>query len=75
MGLERQLLVRAMLRCEAEGLPVIFNGYDEIVCEVDETFANWEHLRQIMEDAPDWAKQIKLPIAAEGWVGTRYKKG
>ena len=31
MGLERQLLVRAMLRCEREKLPVIFNGYDEIV--------------------------------------------
>ena len=75
MGHERQLLVRAMLRCEKENLPVIFNGYDEIVCEPELAYAKWEHLKQIMEDVPDWARQIKLPIAAEGWVGTRYKKG
>ena len=75
MGMERQLLVRAMLRCEAENLPVIFNGYDEIVCEPTEKHASWPMLQQIMEDTPDWARQIKLPIAAEGWVGNRYKKG
>ena len=56
-------------------LPVIFNGYDEIVCEVPEARADWTALKQIMEDVPDWAKAIKLPIAAEGWVGARYKKG
>ncbi len=75
MGLERQLLVRAMLRCEEENLPVIFNGYDEIVCETEERFASWPHLKQIMEDPPEWASALKLPIAAEGWVGDRYKKG
>ena len=75
MGLERQLLVRAMFRCEAENLPVIFNGYDEIVGEPTKKHASWPLLQQIMEDTPDWARQIKLPIAAEGWVGNRYKKG
>jgi DNA polymerase bacteriophage-type len=75
MGLERQLLVRAMLRCEAENLPVIFNGYDEIVCETPERFADWTRLQHIMEDRPEWAATRKLPIAAEGWTGGRYKKG
>lgn len=75
MGHERQLLVRAMFRCEKENLPVIFNGYDEIVTDPELSYAKWEHLKQIMEDAPDWAREIKLPIAAEGWVGDRYKKG
>ena len=75
MGHERQLLVRAMLRCEQENLPLIFNGYDEIVCEPEERHASWPALQQVMEDAPDWAKAIKLPIAAEGWVGNRYRKG
>lgn len=75
MGLERQLLVRAMFRCEKENLPVIFNGYDEIVSEPELAYAKWEHLKQIMEDPPAWAKAIKLPIAAEGWTGSRYRKG
>lgn len=75
MGLERQLLVRTMFRCEAENLPVICNGYDAVVCEPEEAHASWPHLKQIMEDPPKWAKEIRLPIAAEGWVGTRFKKG
>lgn len=75
MGLERQLLVRAMFRCEAENFPVIFNSYDEIVSEPELAYAKWEHLKQIMEDRPQWAKEIRLPIAAEGWVGSRYRKG
>lgn len=75
MGMERQLLVRAMFRAEAENLPVIFNGYDEIVCEAEEANASWPLLKQIMEDRPRWAEEMKLPVAAEGWTGTRYKKG
>ncbi len=75
MGHERQLLVRAMLQCEKENLPVIFNGYDAIVAEPELAHANPEHLKQIMCDPPDWAREIKLPIDAEGWVGNRYRKG
>lgn len=75
MGLERQLLVRAMLRCEEENLPVILNSYDEIVCETEERFASWPHLKQIMEDPPEWASKLGLPISTEGWTGQRYKKG
>lgn len=75
MGLERQLLARAMQRCEDEGLRPILNSYDEIICEPPSWMADWEILKQIMEDPPEWAKAIKLPIAAEGWIGTRYKKG
>lgn len=75
MGMERQLLVDAMLRCEAENFPVIFNGYDAIVAEPPERIASWDTLEQIMTEPPAWAKQIKLPVGAEGWIGTRYKKG
>lgn len=76
MGLERQILVRAMLRCEREGFPVIMNSYDEIVCEVEESRAKWETLRGFMEDKSElpWADRIGVPIAAEGWVGPVYKK-
>jgi DNA polymerase len=74
MGLERQLLIGAMLKCEKENLPVIFNTYDEIVCEAEERFASWPVLQQIMEDGPAWAKALRLPIAAEGEVSKRYKK-
>jgi hypothetical protein len=75
MGLERQLLVHAMARAEREGLRPILNGYDELVTEPEVAAADWATLKQIMEDAPQWAKDLGLPIAAEGWVGDRYRKG
>jgi DNA polymerase len=75
MGLERQLLVHAMARVEREGLRPILNGYDELVTEPEAAAADWATLKQIMEDGPQWAKDLGLPIAAEGWVGDRYRKG
>ena len=61
--------------CEDENLPVIFNGYDAVVVEPELAYANADLLKQIMEDPPQWAREIKLPIAAEGWIGDRYRKG
>ena len=75
MGHERQLLVGAMKRCDANNMPVIFNGYDAVVVEPLEKDADLKALEQIMCEPPDWAKSIKLPINAEGWIGHRFRKG
>ncbi len=74
MGIQRDLLTTAMFKCEKEGMPVILNVHDEIITEPDENGGDPKMLKQIMEDIPDWARAIQLPVAVEAWEGDRYKK-
>lgn len=73
-ALARDLMVHAMFLCKREGLPIILTVHDEIVLEPEERAANPSLLQQIMEDRPRWAQEIQVPIAAECWMGDRYKK-
>jgi len=66
------LLFEAMMRVEAAGMPIIMSVHDEIVCEVPKGRASAEELERVMSIAPVWA--TGLPLAAEGWVGERFKK-
>lgn len=69
-GIARDILVEAMLKCDAQNIPVVLTVHDEIVTETD--WALEGNLKQIMEDKPKWAKDI--PIDAEVWAGDRYRK-
>ena len=73
-------MAEAMLRCEAAGFPPILTVHDEIVAEVpvsqyidadgeDEVLAEFISL---LETLPSWAEGC--PVAAEGWMGFRYRK-
>lgn len=75
-ALARDLMVHAMFKCEAAGLLVVLTVHDEIVCEVDEgdPAVLSKKLRDIMEDRPQWAIDMQVPIAAECWAGKRYRK-
>jgi DNA polymerase bacteriophage-type len=73
-ALARDLLVEAMFKCEAEGRPVVLTVHDEIVTEVSAGQSDHKMLEQIMEDAPAWARAMRIPVAAEGWSGERYRK-
>ena len=72
--LARSLLVKAMLECERQGLRVILNVHDEIVCEPEAGYDWTNTVKQIMEDRPRWAVDMGVPVAAEVWQGDRYKK-
>lgn len=74
MGMQRDLLTTAMFKCEKEGLPVILNVHDEIICEPEISRADPKLLAQIMQDIPDWAKAMQIPVSVEAWAGERYKK-
>lgn len=75
-ALARDLMVYAMFKCEEAGLPIVMTVHDEIVCEVDDgdRDALALKLKEIMEDRPQWAIDMQVPVASETWVETRYKK-
>lgn len=73
-GLARDLLVAAMFKCEKEGLPIVLTVHDEIVADAEPRVDNATKLRQIMEDIPQWAKDMMIPVEAETWAADRYRK-
>ena len=74
-GLARDLMVHAMFKCEANNMPIVLTVHDEIVCEPEAKYADAKALRQIMQDVPQWAIDLQVPVASETWSGERYKKG
>jgi DNA polymerase bacteriophage-type len=75
-GSARDLLARALVQCDREGIPIILHAHDELVAECPEAEgpAVLARMKTIMCDAPAWARAIDLPIAASGDLGTRYRK-
>jgi DNA polymerase len=71
-ALARELLADTILECEARGYPVVMHVHDEVVVESADITA--EALKEIMETKPQWAINIGVPIKAECWVGSRYRK-
>jgi DNA polymerase len=71
----RDILVHSMLRIKREHpeVRIVLDVYDEVVAEapLNGTF-NIEIMNQILVDNPTWA--AGLPLAVEGWEGTRYAK-
>jgi DNA polymerase len=73
-ALARDLLVDAMFRLEAEGLPLVLTVHDEAVCEVPLDRADVRLMEEVMGDMPGWARELRIPVKAECWTGERYKK-
>ena len=73
-AMARDLLVVSMFKCEKNDLPIVLTVHDENVTEPLERNANPLALEQIMCDRPEWAVAMKVPVAAECWAGTRYRK-
>lgn len=71
----RDVMYDRALVADAEGLPLVLTVHDENVTEPEAHRSDAEKcLQQIMEDAPAWARALGIPIAAECWVGDRYRK-
>lgn len=73
-ALARDLMVEAMFKLEKNGFPIVLTVHDEIVCEPLVRDADEKAFQEIMQDIPEWAKQIQVPVAVETWSGARYKK-
>lgn len=74
MRLETDLMIEAMHKCEENNLPIVLTVHDEIMAEPEMKHSNIRLLQEIMEDRPRWAVEMQVPVAAECWAGTRYKK-
>ena len=72
-GTARDIMANGMLRAEEAGFPVILTVHDELVTEVKENGGKTvDGLVKAMCSLPPWA--AGCPIAAEGWMGKRYRK-
>ena len=73
-GTARDFLAFAMLSLEEAGYQIINSIHDEVLLLVDEANgeAAMDDVIRIMTTPPSWAPDF--PLAAEGWVGKRYRK-
>lgn len=71
-AIARDCLAQSIERLEAAGLPVVFHVHDEVVIDCPEGVATLDEVIQLMAQPIPWAKG--LPLGADGWVGTFFKK-
>jgi DNA polymerase len=73
-GTARDFLANAMLNLETAGYELVNSIHDEVLLLVDEqnSEAELDKVTKIMTTPPKWASDF--PLAAEGWVGKRYRK-
>lgn len=68
----RDLMAEAMLEAEKQGYLPVLTVHDEVVAEVPNGFGSVQEFESILTRLPAWAEGC--PIAAEGWMGERYRK-
>ena len=69
----RDVLAHSMAALEAAGYPTVMHVHDEVITEVPYGRGSVDELCALMSRGPKWSKG--LPLAAEGFESTYYKKG
>lgn len=69
----RDVLAHSMATLEAAGYPTVMHVHDEVITEVPYGRGSVKELCALMSQGPKWSKG--LPLAAEGFESTYYKKG
>jgi len=71
-AIARDCLAQAIEHLEENGYKVIFHIHDEVVIESDAETASLDDVVEIMSRPIPWAPD--LPLGADGWIGTFFKK-
>lgn len=74
-AIARDFLANGMLQVEAAGYPIVIHVHDEIGAEIEQTIypeVKLKYFIELMCLTPRWGEGC--PLAAEGWVGDRYRK-
>lgn len=71
-AIARDCLAEAIERLESLGYAVVFHVHDEVIIECSADYADLERVERIMSQPLPWAPD--LPLGADGWVGSFYKK-
>lgn len=71
-GMCRDVLAHGILNLEKAGFPVLMTIHDENIVSI-KSKEQIEEVSRIMCELPAWAKGF--PVAAEGFVCSRYRKG
>ena len=72
-AISRDLMAASIVRCEESGVYTpILSVHDELISEARLGTGSVPEFEQLVSTLPDWAPG--LPIAAEGFSATRYKK-
>ena len=73
-GTARDMLAEACLLLEKNGFEILNLIHDEVLMLVDEQFGEQAlaQVTDLMTTPPKWAPDF--PLAAEGWIGKRYRK-
>lgn len=71
-AIARDCLAQAIENLETAGIPVVFHIHDEVVIDCTPDTASLDDVIQIMSKPIPWASG--LPLGADGWVGTFFKK-
>lgn len=66
------IMSNGMLTAEKRKYPTLFTVHDESLAMVDKNVGSYKEYEEILCELEPWAKG--LPIVAEGWEGTRYRK-
>ena len=71
----RDLMMHGALNCEAAGYDQVLRVHDELLAEINTPEDSGYRLAEFLKtmcDVPAWA--AGCPVAAEGWIGPRYRK-
>lgn len=69
----RDIMAEALLRCsESKVYTPVLSVHDEIVSEAHPLLGDIQEFESLLTVLPDWASGC--PVAAEGFVGLRYRK-
>ena len=74
-AIARDCLAQAIEKLEAAGFPIVFHVHDEVVIDIAPFADNktmLDMVTSIMSEPIPWAQG--LPLGADGWVGTFFKK-